>query len=77
MHLQGFSCRAGATTIRDATETGLSISGIFQAAEDFAILYLYNAYDYFNHLRLKHLPRTDLAGVGLCDRHALRMAPSC
>ena len=25
----------------------------------------YNAYDYFNHLRLKHLPRTDLSGLRL------------
>ncbi|MGE5567529.1 MAG: hypothetical protein ACM3S5_00690, partial [Rhodospirillales bacterium] len=46
MHVQGFSGRAATTTIHDATETGLSISGIFQAAEDFAVLCLYNAYDY-------------------------------
>ena len=65
MHVQGFSGRAATTTIHDATETGLSISGIFQAAEDFAVLCLYNAYDYFNHLRLKHLPRTDLSGLRL------------
>ena len=25
----------------------------------------YNAYDYFNHLRQKHLPRTDLSGLML------------
>ena len=43
----------------------MSISGIFQAAEDFAVLGLYNAYDYYNHLRLKHLPRTDLSGLTL------------
>jgi len=51
------------------------ISGIFQAAEDFAVLGFWNAYDYFNHLRLKPLPRTDLSGLKLefdieCD-HAL------
>jgi hypothetical protein len=65
IHLQGFSGRAATTTIHDASETGLSISGIFQAAEDFAVLCLYNAYDYFNHLRLKPLPRTDLSGLKL------------
>jgi hypothetical protein len=43
----------------------VSISGIFQAAEDFAVLGFYNAYDYFNHLRQKHLPRTDLSGLTL------------
>jgi hypothetical protein len=63
--LQGFTGRGATTTIHDATETSLSISGIFQAAEDFAVLCFYNAYDYFNHLRLKHLPRTDLSGVKL------------
>ncbi len=65
MHVQGFSGRAATTTIHNATETGLSISGIFQAPEDFAVLCLYNAYDYFNHLRTRPLPRTDLTGVRL------------
>jgi hypothetical protein len=65
MHVQGFSGRAATTTFHDASATGVSISGIFQAAEDFAVLGLYNAYDYFNHLRLKHLPKTDLSGLKL------------
>ncbi|MBI4904407.1 MAG: hypothetical protein HY820_12270, partial [Acidobacteria bacterium] len=65
MHVQGFSGRAATTTIHDATATGVSISGIFQAAEDFAVLGFCNAYDYFNHLRLRHLPRTDLSGLKL------------
>ena len=51
--------------LHDLTETGVSISGIFQATEDFAVLCLSNAYDYFNHLRLKPLPRTDLSGLKL------------
>ncbi len=63
--LQGFTGRGATTTIHDATETGLSISGIFQAAEDFAVLGFWNAYDYYNHLRLKHLPKTDLSGLKL------------
>ncbi len=63
--LQGFAGRAATTTLHDATETGISISGIFQAAEDFAVLGWWNAYDYFNHLRLKHLPKTDLSGLKL------------
>ena len=62
---QGFTGRAATTTIHDASATGASISGIFQAAEDFAVLGLYNAYDYYNHLRLKHLPRTDLSALTL------------
>ncbi|MCC6362146.1 MAG: hypothetical protein IT165_01400 [Bryobacterales bacterium] len=62
---QGFTGKAATTTIHDATETGASISGIFQAAEDFAVLGFWNAYDYYNHLRLKHLPKTDLSGLKL------------
>src|ERR1035441_5012966 len=62
---QGFTGRGATTTIHDASATGVSVSGIFQAAEDFAVLGFYNAYDYFNHLRQKHLPRTDLSGLVL------------
>lgn len=51
--------------VHDASAIGVSISGIFQAAEDFAVLCLHNAYDYFNHLYLRHLPRTDLSGLRL------------
>ncbi|MBI3679509.1 MAG: hypothetical protein HY235_03850 [Acidobacteria bacterium] len=42
MHVQGFSGRAATTTLRDANATGVSISSIFQAAEDFVVLCLYN-----------------------------------
>jgi hypothetical protein len=63
--LQGFTGRGATTTVHDATETGVSISGIFQAAEDFAVLGFWKAYDYFNHLRLKPLPITDLSGLTL------------
>src|SRR6202023_708395 len=65
LQLQGFAGRAATTTMHDATETGVSISGIFQAAEDFAVLGWWNAYDYFNHLRCRHLPKTDLSGLKL------------
>src|SRR5260370_23394139 len=65
LQLQGFAGRAATTTLHDATETGVDISGIFQAAEDFAVLDWWNAYDYYNHLRLKHLPKTDLSGLKL------------
>ncbi len=52
IQLQSFSGRAATTTIHDAAETGFQISGIFQAAEDFA-----------NVLRVKPLPVTDLSGL--------------
>jgi hypothetical protein len=62
---QGFTGRGATTTMYDATETGVSISGIFQAPDDFAVLGWWNAYDYYNHLRCKHLPRADLSGLKL------------
>jgi hypothetical protein len=62
---QGFTAKGATTTLHDATETTVSISGIFQAADDFAVLGFWNAYDYFNHLRLKHLPRTDISSLKL------------
>src|SRR5579885_2357460 len=65
IQLQGFSGRAATTTLHDATETGFQISGVFQAAEDFANVQLFSAYDYFNHRRLKPLPVTDLSGLTL------------
>jgi len=65
IQLQGFSGRAATTTLHDASETGFQISGIFQAAEDFANVQLLSTYDYFNHLRLKPLPVTDLSGLTL------------
>ena len=65
IQLQGLAGRAATTTIHDATSTGFQISGIFQAAEDFANVQLFSAYDYFNHLRVKPLPVTDLSGLTL------------
>jgi len=65
IQLQGFSGRAATTTLHDATETSFQISGIFQAAEDFANVQLFSAHDYFNHLRVKPLPVTDLSEVTL------------
>lgn len=65
VQLQGFSGRAATTMLHDAIETGFQISGIFQAAEDFANVQLLSSYDYFNHLRVKPLPVTELCGLTL------------
>ncbi len=59
VELQGFAGRAATTTIHDATETGVSISGIFQAAEDFAVLGWWNVYDYYNHQPAAEGPAED------------------
>jgi hypothetical protein len=36
--LQGFTGGGATTTLHDASATGVSVSGIFQAAGDFAVL---------------------------------------
>ena len=41
IQLQGFSGRAATTTLHDGSETGLRISGIFQADEDFGNVRLF------------------------------------
>ena len=53
-HLQGFTGRGA---------TGISISGICQAPDDFAVLGFHNAYDYCKPPRMKPMPRTDLSGL--------------
>ena len=53
-HLQGFTGRGA---------TGISITGIFQAPDDFAVLGFHNAYDYCKPPRMKPTPRTDLSGL--------------
>jgi hypothetical protein len=45
VQLQGFSGLAATTMLQHATETGFQNSGIFQAAEDFANVQLFSAYD--------------------------------
>lgn len=57
MHVQGFSGRAATATLHDASETGFQISGIFQAAEDFANVQLFSAYDYFKSSAPEAAPR--------------------
>lgn len=58
----GFTGRSATTTLHDATATGMSISVIIQAAEDFAALRFCTAHQYCSHVRQKRLPRTDLSG---------------
>src|SRR3954452_3453353 len=74
---QGITGRGATTTMHHATETGVSVSGIFQAAEDFAVLGWWNTYDYFSPLRLKHrledgLNDASWANTRLRELHAER-----
>lgn len=55
-HLQAFTGRGA---------TGISITGIFQAPDDFAVLGFRNAYDDCKPPLMKPMPRTDLSGLKL------------
>ncbi len=60
--LVGFDGRGAGASIHNATATGAKCSGLFVDTADFAVLMFHNADDVYNHLRIRHLPRFDLAG---------------
>ena len=51
--------------ITGASATGFTVTGVWRDAADFAVLYLYDADDFFGHPRLKYLPDFDLSGLVL------------
>jgi hypothetical protein len=65
VHLRGVDAFGAMAAITGASESGFTVSGVFRDAADFAVLYLYDADDYFGHPRLKYLPDFDLSGLVL------------
>src|SRR5208282_4122526 len=51
--------------ITGASASGFTVTGVWRDAGDFAVLYLYDADDFFGHPRLKYLPDFDLSGLVL------------
>ncbi len=64
-HLRGVDDFGAMAAITGASESGFTVTGVFRDAADFAVLYLYDADDYFGHPRLKYLPDFDLGGLVL------------
>jgi len=65
VHLRGFDHLGASAAIHHATPTGFTVSGQFQDSADFAVVVLYDADNFFEHPRLKHLPDFDFNGLTL------------
>lgn len=63
--LRGFDGFGASAAITKASATGFTVSGIFRAADDFAVLELFNSDDFFEHPRNKYLPDFSLSGAVL------------
>lgn len=65
IHLRGFDHFGSAAAMHSANPSGFTVSGVFRDAADFAVLILYDADNFFEHPRLKHLPDFDFDGINL------------
>lgn len=63
--LRGFSGFGAAAAITKASATGFTVSGVFRAADDFAVVVIYDEDDFFEHPINKYLPDPNLAGLVL------------
>lgn len=65
MQLRGFDAFGAAAAMHNATANSFTVSGVFRDAADFAVLVLYDADNFYEHSRLKHLPDFDFNGLTL------------
>ena len=65
VHLRGVDDFGAMAAITGASADGFTVTGVFRDAADFAVLYVYDADDYFGHPFLKYLPDFDLSGLVL------------
>jgi hypothetical protein len=65
VHLRGFDHLGASAAIHNASPSGFTVSGQFQDSADFAVVVLYDADNFYEHPRLKHLPNFDFDGLTL------------
>jgi hypothetical protein len=65
LYLRGFDGFGANAALWGASPTGFTVSGIFRAADDFAVLVIYDADDFFEHPVNRYLPDFDLSGIVL------------
>ena len=65
VHLRGVDDFGAMAAITGASADGFTVTGVFRDAADFAVMYIYDADDYFGHPFLKYLPDFDLSGLVL------------
>jgi hypothetical protein len=63
--LRGFDRRGSSAAIHHASATGFSASGYFADQDDFAVVVLWDADDFFEHYSMKYLPDFDMSGMVL------------
>jgi hypothetical protein len=65
MYLRGFDRRGAAAAFHSAGASGWKVSGVFRDFADFAVMVLWDADDFFNHLNMKWLPDFDFTNMVL------------
>jgi hypothetical protein len=65
VHLRGVDAFGAMASITGASAEGFTVTGVFRDAADFAVMYIYDADDYYGHPFLKYLPDFDLSGLVL------------
>ncbi len=63
--LRGFDHFGAAAAVHSATPQGFRASGVFRDPADFAVVVLYDADNFYEHPRIKHLPDFDFSGLTL------------
>lgn len=56
MYLRGFDRRGASASFHNTSSSGWTVSGIFRDFADFAVLVVWDADDFYNHLNFKPLP---------------------
>src|SRR5215218_9696247 len=65
MALRGFDDLGASAALHSATSDSFKVSGVFRDPADFAVLILYDADNFYEHPRLKHLPDFRFDGLKL------------
>ena len=63
--LRGFDSLGASAALHSATSNSFKVSGIFRDPADFAVLVLYDADNFYEHPRIRHLPDMDFSGLSL------------
>ena len=65
IQLRGFDHLGAGAAVHSATANSFKVSGVFRDTADFAVLFLYDADNFYEHPRLKYLPDFDFDGLTL------------
>ena len=63
IYMRGFDGFGAAAAITNATATGLTVSGVFRAMDDFAVIVLFDADNNYEHQSIAYLPDFNFSGI--------------